>query len=116
MKKGEEMTVNVPANIAGAVCYVPGIGWVASLVLLLLEKNKQVRWHACQGLILGLAMMVSAFVLGATIILAVLVPALWVAGVIVQLVLAVRTYQEKTVRLPKIAEWADKLLAKLAAG
>lgn len=113
MEKGEEMTLNLPANIAGALCYVPGVGWVVGLVLLLLEKNKEVRWHACQGLILGLAMVVAAFVLGATIILAVLVPALWVAGIIVQLVLAVRTYQGRTIRLPKIAEWADKLLVKL---
>jgi len=113
MKKSEEVTVNLPANIAGALCYVPGIGWVAGVVLLLLEKNKNVRWHACQGLILGLAMVVVAFVLGATIILAVLVPAVWVAGVIVQLVTAVKTYQGKTVRLPKIAEWADKLLVKI---
>ena len=113
MKAEEQMTLNLPGNIASALCYIPGIGWVAGVVLLLLEKNKNVRWHACQGLILGLAMVVIAFVLGATIILAVLVPAVWVAGVIVQLVTAVKTYQGKTIRLPKIAEWADKLLVKI---
>ena len=54
-----------------------------------------------------------SFTLGLTLILALLVPAVWVAGLVVQLVLAVKAYQGGTVKLPLLGDWTDKIIKKV---
>ncbi len=104
---------NLAPNLASALCYVPFVGWVAAIVLLLVEKNPAVKWHAVQSLLLGVAIMVIAFALGATVVLAILVPLIWVAGLIVQLFLAVKAYQGSVVKLPLLSGWTDKIIKKV---
>ncbi len=99
--------------MASALCYVPFIGWVASIVLLLVEKNLGVKWHAVQSLLFGVTIWVLAFVLGATIVLALLVPLIWVAGLIVQLFLAVKAYQGTAVKLPLLGNWTNKIIKQV---
>ena len=99
--------------MASALCYVPFIGWVAAVVLLLVEKNPAVKWHAVQSLLLGVSLWVLLFVLGATIVLALLAPVVWVAVLITQLFLAVKAYQGATVKLPLLGNWADKIIKKV---
>lgn len=111
--KNSASSTNLAPNLAGALCYVPFIGWVAAVVLLLIEKNRDVKWHAVQSLLLGVAVLVVAFVLGATVVLAILVPLIWVAGLVVQLFLAVKTYQGARVKLPILGSWTDKVLKQV---
>ena len=111
--KNSSSSTNLAPNMAGALCYVPFIGWVASIVLLLVEKNPSVKWHAVQSLLLGVGIWVLALVLGATVVLALLVPLIWVAGLIVQLFLAVKAYQGATVKLPLLGNWADKIIKRV---
>lgn len=99
--------------MASALCYVPVVGWVAGIVLLIVEKNSTVKWNAVQSLLLMAAVWGASFVLGLTIILALLVPAVWVAGFVVQLVLAVKSYQGETVKLPLLGVWTDKVIKKV---
>jgi len=99
-------------NLASALCYAPFVGWIAGIVLLIVEKNKDVKWHALQGLLLSLTIGVVTWVVGLTLILAILVPLLWVAGMILQLVVAVKVYQGQTIKLPVISGWADKIAKK----
>ncbi len=106
-------STNLAPNLASALCYVPFIGWVAAIVLLLVEKNPAVKWHAVQSLLLGVAVWILALVLGATVVLALLVPLIWVAGLIVQLFLAVKAYQGGVVKLPLLGNWADKIIKKV---
>ncbi|MGD9116627.1 MAG: DUF4870 domain-containing protein [Dehalococcoidia bacterium] len=47
-KKGSQGTGLEP-NVAGLLCYV--LGWVSGIVFLVLEKDKFVRFHAVQSII-----------------------------------------------------------------
>ncbi|MDO8488250.1 MAG: DUF4870 domain-containing protein [bacterium] len=106
-------STNLAPNLASALCYVPFIGWVAAIVLLLVERNSTVKWHAVQSLLLGLAVLVLITVLGSTLVLAILVPFVWVAGLVIQLFLAVKAYQGATVKLPLLSGWVDKIIKKV---
>ena len=108
----EKGSTGLDVNMASALCYAPFIGWVAGIVLLIVEKNKSVKWHALNGLLLSLAIGVVSWVLGLTIILAILVPILMVASLILQLVLVVKAYQGQAIRLPLVSNWADKISKK----
>jgi len=109
----KKTTTNLPANLASALCYAPFIGWIVALVMVLVEKNTEVKWHAVQGLLVGLGIWVLGLGLGMTVILAVLVPLIWVAGFILQLILVVKTYQGEKMKLPLLTEWTDKLVKKV---
>jgi len=107
------MATNLSPNVASALCYVPFVGWIAGIVLLIVEKNSTVKWNAVQSLLLMAAVWVVSFALGLTIVLALLVPVVWVAGLVVQLVLAVKAYQGGTVKLPLLGNWTDKVVKKV---
>ncbi len=106
-------STNLSPNMASALCYVPVVGFVAAVVLLIIEKNSTVRWNAMQSLVLGLATIVVDVILGATLILALVIPLVNVAVLIVSLVLAVKSYQGETVRLPMLGAWTDKIIRKV---
>ncbi|OGC92453.1 hypothetical protein A3D85_00720 [Candidatus Amesbacteria bacterium RIFCSPHIGHO2_02_FULL_47_9] len=108
-----EKTTNLSPNLASALCYAPFLGWVASIVFLIVEKNSAVRWNAVQALLLTAVVWVGAIVFGATVILVFLVPLIWIAGFILQLVLTVKAYQGETIKLPVLAQWTDKILLKV---
>jgi len=108
----EKTSTGLDLNMANALCYAPFVGWVAGIVLLIVEKNKEVKWHALHGLLLSLALGVVSWVMALTIILAILSPFVWVAGLILQLVLAVKAYQGQTMKLPLVSGWADKISKK----
>jgi uncharacterized membrane protein len=51
---------------AAILCYVPGLGWIASIVVLASEKfrnDRDVRFHAFQGLYLFVAWLLDGWVL-----------------------------------------------------
>ncbi len=51
---------------AAILCYIPGIGWIASIVVLASEKfrtNRTVRFHAFQGLYLFVAWLIEDWVI-----------------------------------------------------
>lgn len=109
------MKSNLPVNVASALCYLPFVGWIAAVVFLIIESDKNVRWHAVQSLVLSLALWVVPFVLGITIVLAILSPLVWIAGLVLQVVLAVKTYNGEKVELPVISKWTNKAIEKLNA-
>lgn len=103
--KNSNSTTNLSPNIAGALCYVPFVGWIAAIVLLIVEKNSAVKWHAAQSLLLMGFLWALALVLGATIV--------WVVGLVLQLVMAVKTYQGQAMKLPVLGGLADKIAGKV---
>lgn len=49
-KSGERTSLGIDQNLAGLLCYV--LGWVTGIVFLILEgKNKFVRFHAVQSIV-----------------------------------------------------------------
>ena len=51
-------------NVAGLLCYVPGIGWIIALVFFLIDKRPFVKFHAAQSLILSVSLIVFYIALG----------------------------------------------------
>lgn len=77
-----------PYNLAQVqgVTYLSYLGILLLVPLLMHQDNKFVKFHANQGLVLALAAIIINFALGVTIILALLMPLVWV-GVIVFVVM-----------------------------
>lgn len=111
--KSNGTSTNLSPNVASALCYVPFIGWIAAIVLFLVERNQTVKWNAVQSVLLALALWLLSFALGITIILALLVPLLMVAGLVLNLILAVKSYQGSTIRLPILANLTDSVVKKV---
>jgi uncharacterized membrane protein len=63
---GAEILGGLSARTASILCYIPGIGWLAAIVVLAAEKfrrNRTVRFHAFQGLYLFVAWLMEDWVL-----------------------------------------------------
>jgi uncharacterized membrane protein len=108
------MKSNLDPKVESALSYVPFVGWIAAIIFLVIEKNPQVRFDAAQALVLNIAVWAVMFVLGLTLILAILTPVLGLASLITQIVLAVKAYQGQKVVLPVLGDWAKKGLEMIA--
>ncbi|MBM3251512.1 MAG: hypothetical protein FJZ11_01845 [Candidatus Omnitrophica bacterium] len=97
-------SMGLQPNIAALLSYV--LGWITGLIFFLVEKNnKFVRFHALQSLILfgvlQLASIVLIFTIIGPVILGTISLALW-------LVLMITSYQGKKIKIPIVAELAEK--------
>jgi len=99
-------------NIASTLCYIPAVGWIISVVMLVMEGNVNVKWNAWQSLLLTGVVFVAGLALVPTIVLAALVPILNIAALIINLILAVKAYNAQSTRLPVLAGWVDKIVKK----
>jgi|SRR5579871_3669348 len=64
--RAQDPLSQMSARTASILCYVPGIGWIASIVVLASEKfraNRDVRFHAFQGLYLFVAWLLDGWVI-----------------------------------------------------
>ena len=97
-------------NVAGLLCYV--LGWVSGLVFFLIEKkNKFVRFHALQSIIVfGVLTLASIVLTWIPIIGWVIGWIIWVIAIILWILLMVKAYQGEKFKLP----WAGNLAAKNA--
>jgi len=62
---GSDPLSTMSPRTASILCYVPGVGWIASIVVLASEKfrgNRDVRFHAFQGLYLFVAWLLDGWV------------------------------------------------------
>ena len=53
-----DLFAGMPPRTASILCYVPGLGWIASIIVLAAERfrhDKTVRFHGFQGLYLFVA-------------------------------------------------------------
>lgn len=101
-----ETSAGLGPNLAGLLCYV--LGWLSGLVFIILEKDKFVRFHAIQSIVV-FGVLTLAFGL-------ILIPIIgWVFGWLVILlafvlwvVLMVRAYQGFKTKLPAAGNFAEK--------
>lgn len=95
-------------NVAGLLCYV--LGWISGIVFLILEpKNKFVRYHAIQSIIVFGAINVAGVILGwIPFIGGFLAGVIWLLGFILWIVLIVKAYQGKKYKLPWAGDFAQK--------
>ena len=107
------MKTNMNPKVESALCYIPFVGWIAAIIFLIIEKTPAVRFNAAQSLVLSLGSWLLMFVMGVTIVLALLTPIVWLAVLIIDIVLAVKAYQGEKVMLPVLGAWAEMLLTKI---
>src|SRR5258708_34066406 len=96
---------------AAALSYV--LGPITGVVFLVLEKDKFVRFHAMQSIVFGVVAFVLNMILGFTIILALVLPILWILEFVLWLVLIYKAWQGEEWELPVIGKFARTFLEKV---
>jgi uncharacterized membrane protein len=109
---------HVSPRTASILCYVPGIGWIASIIVLAAEKfreNRKVRFDAFQGLYLFVAWLIEDWVMRPvfhgiphmhfdSVVKAVLLAA--------SIFMIIKASNEQTYALPIIGELAERSVAE----
>jgi len=103
-KKG----TGLPKNTAGALAYA--LGWLTGIVMLLIEKDPFVRFHAMQSIITFGALTLLSLV---PVIGWALSPMIMIVGFVLWLVLIFKAYQGEKFKLPIVGEFAEKQLGKI---
>jgi uncharacterized membrane protein len=95
-------------NVAGLLCYL--LGWVTGIIFLLLEpKNKFVRFHAVQSIVVFGAISILYFILWFVPILGwILNVFLGLLAFVLWIVLMVKAYQGQTWKVPVLGDIAEK--------
>jgi uncharacterized membrane protein len=104
-------TVDLEPNVAGLLCYVAG--WISGVIFLLLEqKNKFVRFHAIQSIIVfGALHLISVMLSHIPFIGWFFGSIIGVLGFILWIVLMVKAYHNQRYKVPWAGNLADKLSA-----
>lgn len=97
-------------NTAAALSYV--LGPITGVIFLVLEKDPYVRFHAMQSIVFSVVAFLLNMVLGITLILALILPILWIAEFIVWLLLIYKAWQGEQWELPVLSKLARQFLAK----
>jgi uncharacterized membrane protein len=98
-------------NTAAALSYV--LGPITGVIFLVLEKDKFVRFHAMQSIVFGVVAFVLNMILGFTIVLALILPILWIVEFILWLVLIYKAWQGEEWELPVLGKFARQFLGKM---
>ena len=100
--------VGLEENVAGLLCYV--LGWVSGVVFLIIEpKNKFVRYHAIQSIIVFGAISIAMAILSPIpIVGGIFLWILWVIWIILWIILMVKAYQGKKYKLAVSGNLAEK--------
>lgn len=98
-------------NTAAALSYV--LGPITGVIFLVLEKDKFVRFHAMQSIVFGVVAFVLNMILGFTIVLALVLPILWIVEFILWLVLIYKAWQGEEWELPVLGKFARQFLGKM---
>lgn len=100
-------------NVAGLLCYV--LLWVSGLVFLLLEpKNRFVRFHALQSIIVfGALFLASALIAWIPFIGGFFGAAIGIVVFVLWIVLMVKAYQGELYKVPVAGDLAEKWLGNL---
>jgi uncharacterized membrane protein len=106
-KKKVTQGTGLEPNVAGLLCYVAG--WVSGLVFLLLEpKDKFVRFHAIQSIIVFGAINLAYFIVFRIPYIWVIGWVFWAFGVVLWIVLMIRAYQGDKLKMPIAGDYAEK--------
>ena len=113
-----EPFASMTPRTASILCYIPGIGWIASIVVLASERfrtNRVVRFHAFQGLYLFVAWLIEDWVLKPMFFG---IPHVHLDGIIqavllcVSIFMIIKASHEVAYSLPIIGELAEKSVSE----
>lgn len=98
-------------NTEAALSYV--LGPISGVAFLVISKDKFVRFHAMQSIVFSVAGFILNMILGFTIILALVLPILWIVEFVLWLVLIYKAWQGELYELPVIGKFANQFLGKI---
>ena len=103
-------SMELDENVAGLLCYV--LVWISGLVFFLMEKkNKFVRFHALQSIIVFGALTLASIIIGWIPVIGWVINSLiWVLAIVLWILLMIKAYQGEKFKLP----WAGNLAEKNA--
>lgn len=101
-------SMELDENVAGLLCYV--LGWISGLVFFLIEKrNKFVRFHALQSIIVFGVLSLASIVIGWIPVIGLVINSLiWVLAIVLWILLMIKAYQGEKFKLPWAGELAEK--------
>ncbi|HUI76894.1 MAG TPA: hypothetical protein VLY24_03235 [Bryobacteraceae bacterium] len=109
---------HITPRTASICCYIPGLGWIASIVVLASQRYRQdrtVRFHAFQGLYLFVAWLLNSWVIRP---MTLMIPHSPVHGLIelallfMSIFMIVKTAQDQAYALPLFGELAKRSVAE----
>jgi uncharacterized membrane protein len=109
---------SITPRTASILCYIPGVGWIASIVVLAADRfrgNRAVRFHAFQGLYLFVAWLIEDWVLNPIFSS---IPHVHLDGLlkavllVISIFMMIKASHEETYSLPIIGELAAKSVAE----
>jgi len=101
-------SMELDENVAGLLCYV--LGWISGLVFFLIEKkNKFVRFHALQSIIVFGVLSLASIIIGWIPVIGLVINSLiWVLAIVLWILLMIKAYQGEKFKLPWAGELAEK--------
>ena len=101
-------SVELDENVAGLLCYV--LVWVSGLVFFLIEKkNKFVRFHALQSIIVFGVLFLAIIIIGWIPVIGwVIAWLISVLAIVLWILLMIKAYQGEKFKLPWAGELAEK--------
>jgi uncharacterized membrane protein len=109
---------SITPRTASILCYIPGLGWICSIIVLASERfrgNRVVRFHAFQGLYLFVAYLIDDWVLKPMFMG---IPHVHIHGIVeavllgVSIFMIIKTSRDETYALPIIGELAEKSVSE----
>jgi uncharacterized membrane protein len=109
-RMSSEMTLNMAPNVAGLLCYL--LGWVTGIIFLVLEqKNKWVRYHAAQSIVVFGTLWVAGMILGwIPFIGAAFAVIIGLVGFILWIVLMVKAYNGERYKVAWAGDIAERIV------
>lgn len=106
----DKSTTGLKKETAGALSYV--LGPITGVIMLVLEKDPFVRFHAMQSILVFGILIVLQWILGITVVLGILVPLISLVGFILWLVLIYKALQGEKWEVPILGTYVNQLLSK----
>lgn len=107
----EKSSIGLSKETAGALSYV--LGPVSGIIFLVLEKNKFVKFHAMQSIVLFVSLFVLQWFFALVVILLPFVPLLSVIAFVLWLILIYKAWLGEEWEVPFIGKFARELVAKV---
>lgn len=103
-----ETSTGLKKETAAALSYV--LGPITGVIMLVLEKDPFIRFHAMQSIVVFVALFALSWLLGVTVILSIFVPLVSLLGFVLWLVLIYKAMQGEKFSVPFLGKYVAKLL------